>query len=414
MRVSESPEGLRLSELHDGFRLVEPGLGVEFELTRLRRSRDGDLIGELAVACGILGAKVIDGTLSVGTFNVSNPRARHERAKQLAERARTNGQVNWLHMLEELSQRVLAADRAGKPAVVLRTVRKTPPAEALEVDGLPILRHLPSILFGDGGTAKSFLALYVAGQLAARRGLTVLYLDWELSAEEHRERLERLFGATMPAVLYARCDRPLSFEIDRVRRLVQQDEVDFVICDSISFACDGPPEAAEVAARYFQALRQIGVGSLSLAHTNRSDRADEKPFGSSFWHNGARATWHVKLASPGIDTSEITVGLYNKKANLGPLSKAVGFQLAFGGERVTVRRIDPAGVEDLAEALPLWQRIKHAVQHQPLTLAALATELGANVESLDRTVRRKKQLFTRVTGADGIARVALLEGHRVA
>src|SRR5262245_21063405 len=81
---------VKLSELHDGFRLVEPALGVEFELTRLRRDRYGDLVGELAVSCGILGAKVIDGTLSIGTFNVSNPRGRHERAKQLAERARTN------------------------------------------------------------------------------------------------------------------------------------------------------------------------------------------------------------------------------------------------------------------------------------------------------------------------------------
>jgi hypothetical protein len=162
-------------------------------------------------------------------------------------------------------------------------------ADALDIEGLRLYRDHPVIAFGDGGCVKSYLALYVAGQLA-HRGLTVLFADWELSAEDHRDRLERIFGADMPGLLYARCDRPMVFEADRLMRLRVKHAVDFLVCDSIAFACDGPPEAAEVAARYCQALRQIGVGSLNLAHTNRSDKADEKPFGSSFWHNGARST----------------------------------------------------------------------------------------------------------------------------
>jgi hypothetical protein len=45
----------------------------------------------------------------------------------------------------------------------------------------------------------------------------------------------------------------------------------------------------------------------------------------------------------------------------------------------------------------------------PQTLAMLSTELGAPVESLDRTVRRKSTLFTRVSGTDGVTRIALVE-----
>jgi hypothetical protein len=263
-------------------------------------------------------------------------------------------------------------------------------------------------------TGKSYLALFLAGQLA-RRGFTVLYADWELAADEHQERLERIFGpGELPPILYARCERPMTVEADRLRRIVDRDEVQYLVCDSVAFACDGPPEAAEVAGRYFQALRQMRVGSLHLAHTNRSEKSDEKPFGSTFWHNGARSTWYVKLATPSGDSSCISLGLYNRKSNLGPIRSAVAFQIAFGEGQTQFRRLDVASIDDLAEALPLWQRIKHAVGSRPLTSVALSQELGNPIDSIDKAVRRKPKLFTRVEGEDGVTRIALLEGRRTA
>jgi hypothetical protein len=390
----------------DGYRLTDTQHGIQFDVARLRRERH-ELVGELAVSCGMLGAHAVDGVLSIGTFNLSSPRARKERAGHLAERARTNG-IDWSSRLEELCQRTIAAERTGRPSILLRDLPRPTPADRLNIEGLQLLRDHPVIWFGDGGTAKSYLGLFAAGNLA-RRGHTVLFADWELSGDDHRDRLERIFGEDMPPVLYARCERPMVFESDRLARLVHRDEVNFLICDSVAFACDGPPEAAEVASRYFQAVRQIGVGSLHLAHTNRSERADEKPFGSTFWHNGARSTWHVKLAQTSSDGQLISVGLYNKKANLGPLAPAVGFNIAFDHQRTRFVRVDVTSVEELAESLPLWMRVRASVTGQPQTLSALASELGANVESLDRTIRRKKELFTRINGDDGVTRIALLE-----
>ena len=95
------------------YRLADATLGIEFVADRLRRDR-GDLVGELSVSCGLPGARVIDdGVLSVGWFNSSSPRIRVERAKQLGERARTGGKVDWAGLLEELCQRVLVAQREG-------------------------------------------------------------------------------------------------------------------------------------------------------------------------------------------------------------------------------------------------------------------------------------------------------------
>src|SRR5437764_9155580 len=110
----------------------------------------------------------------------------------------------------------------------------------------------------------------------------------------------------MPGAYYTRCDRPLTAEAERVARLRAEYDAAYIVCDSVAFASDGPPEAAETAQRYFQCIRRIGVGSLHLAHTNKSEDSDKKPFGSAFWHNGARATWNVKLSSePTIGTAEI-------------------------------------------------------------------------------------------------------------
>jgi hypothetical protein len=87
----------------------------------------------------------------------------------------------------------------------------------------------------------------------------------------------------------------------------------------------------------------------------------------------------------------------------------VGFAVRFVDDHITIWPADPAETPELAAALPLWQRMKQALTRGPLTLAALSSELTANVDTLDRTVRRKNGLFTRITGSDGVARIALVE-----
>ena len=84
------------------YMLTYPDRGIEFTVDRLRRERH-ELYCELSVACGVVGARAIDGVLSVGTFNVSSPTASQQRAKLLAERARASG-IDWATMLEELRQ----------------------------------------------------------------------------------------------------------------------------------------------------------------------------------------------------------------------------------------------------------------------------------------------------------------------
>ena len=385
-----------------------PAYGLTFDLDRLRRNTWGEQIGELAVWCELAGARTTNGEpMSLADFNLSTTRSRHDRAKVLERQARTD-QVDFVSILETFCQKVLAAERRGNPAVLLRDLPKPATIEPFHVAGIQLPRHHPSVAFGDGGDGKSYVGLYVAGELATR-GLNVGVFDWELSGDDWRERLERVYQQRMPAVHYVRCDRPLIYEVDRLKRIARDERFDYAIYDSVAFACDGPPEAAECAGEYFRAVRQIGVGSLHIAHISKAEGGDQKPFGSAFWHNGFRATWFVKRAATSSDGRVITVGLFPRKANLGPLGAASGLEIAFSDEQTTFKHVNLATVEDLADRLPLWQRMASLLRNGALTMAEIAEELDAKPDTVKRTVDRTKRLFIRVPGSDGKIRIGLVE-----
>ena len=381
------------------YRLDIPEINTTFEVDRLRRERN-QLYAELAVRCDLPGALTVDGNvLSIADVNLSSVRSRLERARYLQSRAQTqSGDIDWTGLLEELSQRVLAEERQGAPSTDLRSIPRPDPDDVLEVDGLTLPRRHPSIVFGDGGAAKSYLALYFLGRLA-QGGMRVALFDWELAGEDHRDRLERLFGSDMPSITYVRCDRPLVSELDRLRRIGRDKTLDFAAFDSVAFACDGPPEAAEVAGRYFRSVRQLGgIGSMHIAHISKADGADHKPFGSTFWHNGARSTWFAKVAEATPDGRTIQLGLYHRKANLGALRSAVGFTITFSQEATAFRRVDLADVPDLAAKLSIRHRMALTLQGGAMSAPALAKEIDSNENTVRRTARRYRQQFTVLDG----------------
>jgi hypothetical protein len=389
-------------EAEDHYKISVPEVGIVIEVDRLRRENH-ELIGELCVRCSLAGMRTFDGALSIADFNLSSARARAERARLLATRSNTDG-LDWAGYLEEFCQRVLAAERAGQPAVDLREIERPSADDSLFVEGIRLPRRHPSILFGDGGAAKSYLGLYLAGRLV-EQGHTVGLFDWELCGEDHRDRHERLFGPIMLKILYARCERPLVYEMDRLRRIVRDAGMDYAIYDSVAFACDGPPESAEVAGRYFRAARQIGVGSLHIAHITKADGGDQKPFGSAFFHNGARSTWYAQIAETSPDSSILNLGLFNRKANLGRLHAPAGFQIEFTEDRTFFSRSNPADTPDLAQKMTIRQRMYEVLRKGSMPIEDLAQEIEADPDSIRRTAVRHKTVFRIFEGG----KVALLQ-----
>lgn len=398
-RFTASPDGC--------YTLSVPG--VTLEVDRLRRER-GALSGELVVRCTLPGARPVDehGTISAADFSLSAQRSRQERANLLQKRS-GNDAVDWYGLLEELCLRVIQAERVGEPGVYLRDVSPPAPDRTLEVlPGVPLLLDDPQIWFADGGSLKSLFALYTGGKLESH-GVRAAFFDWEWTAAQHRGRFERLFGPEMPGLFYVRCERPLTDECDRLRRIVRDEGIDFGIFDSVAFACDGPPDAAETASAYFRALRSLRIGSLNLAHITKSESGDQRPFGSIFWHNHARATWFIKRASDGPDTRAVDVALFNRKLQEGAPGSVCGLEVLFDNGRIEIYRKDAALIEDVRGKIPTWQRMIAALKTGPMTQAALASELDVSGDAIKKAVQRGRNTFTRIEGNDGITRIALME-----
>jgi hypothetical protein len=391
-----------------GYRLSCPDVGIRCDLTRVRRDRQ-ETVGLLTVRCSFRGARTVgDGIVSSADFNCSGQRARSERAKFLAERSRADD-IDWIGVLEQLCLRVLEAEDVGEPERPLEDVPLSDDREAeIEPGGLPMLRRHPTIWFGDGGCGKSYLALYAALHLLLQ-GERVLFCDWEFAGEDHRRRLHRLAGPVPDAahLFYRRCDRPLVRDVSRVKEIIAARKITFLICDSLGFAAEGAPEAAEAATGYFRAVRELGpLGSLHLAHISKAEQGDQKPFGSVFWANGARSTWYLKRTDADPTKEAMTVGLYHRKSNVGRLRPPFGMTMQFAGTQTVIRPAeDVADHDELAVKLPIWQRMQHELRHGARDVEELANDLGTKVTTIRSEVTRKTGLFVRL----GANRIGLVE-----
>lgn len=373
--------------MSDIYRHVVPGSDTSLEATRLHWERH-ELHGQLCIRCSLPGARTIEGILFTGAFNFSSYRATQDRAKMLTARANTNGHINWSLILEDFSQSIIQSEQRGRPGRDLSTFEE-PIIEEYVVDGLAMPKNHASILFGDGGCFKSYMALYFIGQLA-KRGIRVGYFDWELSGEEHRLRLRLLFGRNeMPAIHYCHCDAELTAETERLRREVKDNQLQYIVYDSIAFACDGPPETAEAAQRYFRSVRQIGGGSLHIAHINKSENADKKPFGSAFWHNGARSTWFVEAAETGNDPT-LQLLFQNRKSNLGALHGAVNLQVHFHEQSTSILRGDVGAIPEFTQKLTCRQRIFYALKKGSRSFQELVMETGDSEETVRKELYRHR------------------------
>src|SRR5215831_1371951 len=145
-------------QINDGtYQLRILSLGIALTVDRLRRERH-ELVGELAVACDLAGARTVEGFLSVADFNLSSAQARTTRSKLLAERSEAPD-VDWHGLLEELCVRTIAAERQGVPLRPLHTFARVDGDVIVSVDGWPWLRDQAMMTFADGVGLKSYLAL---------------------------------------------------------------------------------------------------------------------------------------------------------------------------------------------------------------------------------------------------------------
>jgi hypothetical protein len=266
----------------------------------------------------------------------------------------------------------------------------------------------PTVLYGPGDSLKSYVSLYCGLLLAS--GVCgpnlaaspdpwrVLFLDWEMSAQDVRGRV-KLLQAGDPRLTqvpdYRRCYQPLADDVNELKKIVSDGGYDVLIIDSLAMAAGGQElERADSAIRFNASLRSLNCTSLVIGHTPKpqEDQKERSLYGSVFFHNLCRVSWECRREGS-------TIGLYQKKNNLGPKHDPLGFSLDITDTACVITEADLADDPVLSAGLPLVQRVATALHERPgQTIKDLAISLNEKAGSVKTTLYRYKKRFLAMDG----------------
>lgn len=381
----------------DGFVFTWVDLPFEVSLSRIRESSRGTS-SELQV-------KYVNGTgkpktLTHQAFNLLTSKTK------LAKELQARQDAPWLSMLEQVCVLALRQLRQGEPIESLLPTQEDHPAWFVLN---PLLYDKnPTVLYGPGDSLKSFFALYCGLLLASGVcgvGLSVspdpwkvLFLDWEMSVQDVRGRVKLLqAGDTRLTSVpdYRRCYQPLADDLSELKKVVSDGGYDVLLIDSLAMAAGGQElERADSAIRFNAALRALNCTSLIIGHTPKpqEDQKERNLYGSVFFHNLCRVSWECRREGN-------TIGLYQRKNNLGPKHDSLGFHLDLTDGQCCVTEADLADDDVLSAALPLKERLITSLQESPgQTAKDMALALGEKYSSVKGTLYRFKKLFIAVDG----------------
>ena len=256
----------------------------------------------------------------------------------------------------------------------------------------------PAVLFGDGGTAKSMLALSLATAVASGaeewlgrkvHQAPALYLDFELDEEEQARRAHQLargMGLERPpeGLLYmSALGYPATQAFETALETCVVHGVKLLIVDSLGPALEGNAEAAHDVISFYQKrielFRAEGVALLLIDHQAKLQMGEryqsKRAFGSVYKGNLARSVLQVEASAASDDT--LTVRPRQQKHNFGRLAKPFGAKLTFTQESVTVEPIE-LDAADLAEegTLNATDRVKLALEEGPAYPLEIAEVTG--------------------------------------
>ena len=341
-------------------------------------------------------------------LNLLAGRSRRSIAKLLQEQVQ---HIRWDEILEQVCLGVIQRHREGEPVIQVKDI---PQPESIKWRVEPMLiEGSPTLIYGFGGTGKSYLAAYFSclisegypiGQLIPEPG-PVLYLDYENTEADNARRFDALHVGLglldRSSVHYRRCSQRLATDIQEIQKIVLERGIQMVIVDTAGPACGGDPESAQSSIQFFMALRSLNVTSLVLAHKSKMS-GSTGPCGSVYWMNYPRNVFHIKK-SQAEEEEVLHIGLFHEKANDGRLMKPIGLRLEFlsDGAEVQMAREDVGDIPELEESLSLSDRIGVVIKHNkyaPMSAEEIAEEFQAKPDTVSKALRRNSELFARLPG----------------
>jgi hypothetical protein len=239
----------------------------------------------------------------------------------------------------------------------LRDVRDPGPMRYVVQDLVP--EGFVSMIYGDGGVAKSMLAMSLGTAIAGRtamwmgrvvRPAPVVYADFELDEGEQYRRATRLArGALMdgvPADLYyaSAVGEPPERFLRGLRAACEANGVKVVVLDSLGMALAGDAQSSTDVIgfhkRCIDPFRAEGITVLIVDHQGKTVAGEryqnKRAFGSVFKENCARSVLQVEPRERAVGMLRVKVR--QTKTNFGSEIAPFGIELRFSDEEVELER----------------------------------------------------------------------------
>ena len=395
----------------NSYRYAWANLGIVVDVDRL----DDEGVGELRFwhKNGEAQPKL----LHYSKLNLLSPISCSQTAKRLSK----NAAIDWDTILTYVTSLTLESMRRGTPAV---KVGSLPEQTDIEYQLYPILeKGQPTTIYSPGGSAKSYIAIYIASLV--QYGITgmniavdkwvpaqgnVLYLDWESTERDMKRRAwyvkRGIDYENKGEFLYRSCDQPLIHDLPNIQKIVSDNDIQLIIIDSQMAATENSQNATGDASRYYNALRTLGCTSLTLDHVAKQDwRLPSSqavgPFGSVVKYNRSRSQFEIqKKQTPGEDILKLR--MIHRKHNEGKLLEDIGVQLDFLHDEnnkldmVTFGWIDLKTDPDFnSQDDDIASQLAEVLADGPMTVAQLAKSLDRTAGTIRATLNKKtnKKLF---------------------
>lgn len=291
--------------------------------------------------------------------------------------------------------------KLAERAVLIGQGEEPPPRSFLVEDLMP--SQFITILFGHGGSGKSFLAEYLALCIILGRPFfgrevrqgNVLWVDAEDLGQEEIERrtwhVARGMGLDRPpgGLFYYSALQSLNKPAvaQEVRAIVETHSIELVVLDSLSVGALGlDVSSSQDAVGLMRGLMRWGTTVLALDHVSKraaSGETSASAFGSAFKHNMVRSSIGLSPAKGDKDV----VRMDHHKANFGrkldPLHYVMDFEEGGDNLKASVRfrsvdapASDAEGKPDTVTVTLELLRSLYAVSREPVPARSLADQRG--------------------------------------
>jgi hypothetical protein len=324
---------------------------------------------------------------------------------------------DWVNILVDWRKRIIQLYREGDAIEESCPYEEVEPVKYL-VEPL-IHENNPTIIFGEKGTAKSLLALFVAvaaslpwhdnplGLFVPDKSISVLYIDYERTKHVFDWRLSLISSGHNLGYIpmkYLRCWQPLADIIDQLEKAKYELGIGLLIVDSLAQAAGGNINEAETAIRFHSALRRLGISSLILAQTSKDPlNRNRSVYGSTHFEYYASSVWEAKKTQE-EGSPELITSLSHRRYNLSEKHSPLGFKFTFIKEpsqkephAIRASRTDLITTE-LATELDIKDRAYNLLlRHGRMESSDIAEAIGESKASVEtKLYQYKEKLFVKI------------------